>query len=968
VNKVEDEGKTKLRKLLRELFQFESEDLDFGIYRIMNFKKDQIAKFIDKDLVEEIAKQLNLLVEGERQALRKEIDDLKGKIREAFGDDAFKDGELKDQFKATPLGKKYEEKRQEIERVRVSEDLESAVYNHIHSFFSRYYDNGDFLSKRRFGKTKYVVPYNGEETLLHWATKDQYYVKTSKHFRKFSFEAGDLKINFRVLEAEEEAGNVKAEEKRLFILSPEKIWDYDKAKNELDIYFEFRSLVEDEKDKLGERVRQEDLNKFILEAIERELGNRKEFSGLFEKRISTVTLEKQLNKYTKRNTMDYFVHKDLKPFLEQELDFYIKNEVLNLQDIEKLDKEEFNLYLLKSQVIKNISLKIIQLLAQIEDFQRYLFRKKKFVVRTDYGVTLDRVPDTFYEEILRNNEQTEEWKRLYRLEKGTIDKKFLHLHQSMMIDTKHYDEDFKERLLETFENLDEETNGILIHSENFQALNLLLKRFRDEVKCVYIDPPYNTGSDEFLYKDNYRHSSWLSMMADRLQKAEDLITKDGVIFVNIDDNEHSHLMTLMRTIFTALSEIPTFIWKKKGTSTNVRGTQVSSLTDYIIAFGGNASINPRVTPRERRNYPYRDENGRYRTTIIEKKHAGVYERASMRFEILGHEPRPGKRWQIGTDKARALEGKNRFIIEKGIVKLKIYDFEDHDTLSANPNLLANHGSTDSASRLLTNMFGIPEIYNNPKPIELIEHLIAIGTKPKNSIVLDFFAGSGTTGHAVITLNAKDNGNRKYILIEMGDYFNSVMLPRIKKAVYSDSWKDGVPQSISDHSHMFKYQRLEQYEDALENISFEQKKLLEFEDYFVEYMLDFETKQSKTFLNIDEMEDPFNYKLKIMENCEPKTVNVDLVETFNYLIGLSINKLKVLDKKGRKYVFVFGETDSRKTLAVWRSIKDIDFEDDKKVISAAIADFKPDEIYVNGDCIMKGFKQIENEFKTLLFRD
>ena len=966
-----EEEKIKLKSLLGELFQFKNEDLDFGIYRIMNYKRDQIERFIEKDLVDEIGKQLGLLAEEEKEAVRKEIAELQEKLEEvgrSLGETVFKNEKLREKFKGTPLGKEYEDKLGELEKIRVSEDSERDVYNHIYSFFSRYYDNGDFISKPRYGKkTKYAVPYNGEETLLHWANKDQYYIKSSQYFRRFSFRARDLRVNFRIVEAEEEIGNVKAKEKQFFIISQEKVYDYDEPKKEMNIYLEYRSLSEDEKERFGKRVKQEDLNKFILEAIAKELANQKKFSVLFEKQEDTTILGMQLNRYTKRNTMDFFIHRDLKGFLEQELDFYIKNEVLNLEDMEKFDKGELDRYLVKAQVIRKISLKIIQLLAQIEDFQMNLFRKKKFVVRTDYCATLDRVPDTFYEEILKDEKQIEEWRKLYRLEKASIDKNFLRSHQSMMIDTRFYDEDFKERLLETFENLDEETNGILIHSENFQALNLLLEKFREKVKCIYIDPPYNTGGREFLYKDKYRHSSWLCMMADRLQKAKDLMTNDGVIFVNIDDNEHSNLMTLMRTTFTALSEIPTFIWKKKGTSTNVRGTQVSSLTDYIIAFGGNASINPRVTPKESRNYPYQDENGRYRTTIIEKKHAGVYERDSMRFEILGHKPRPGKRWQMGKTLARELEAKNRFKIENGIVKRKIYDFEDRDTLSANPNLLANHGSTDSASKLLTSMFGIPEIYNNPKPIELIEHLIRIGTKPKNSIVLDFFAGSGTTGHAVITLNAKDHGNRKYILIEMGDYFNSVMLPRIKKAVYSDSWKDGLPQSISNNSHMFKYQCLEQYEDALENIQFEQKQIPEFEDYFVKY-LDFETRQSKTFLNISEMEDPFNYKLTIIENREPKAVNVDLVETFNYLVGLNVSKFKVLSNKGRKYVFVFGEIDDRKTLVVWRSIEGLDFEDDKKVVATAIADFNPEEVYVNGDCIVQGFRQIENEFKTLLFRD
>jgi len=172
--------------------------------------------------------------------------------------------------------------------------------------------------------------------------------------------------------------------------------------------------------------------------------------------------------------------------------------------------------------------------------------------------------------------------------------------------------------------------------------------------------------------------------------------------------------------------IANFIWKKKSTSTNVRGTQLSSLTDYVVCYGKTkeAKLNPRVRLKETRYYPYDDEEGKYRTTIIEKKHAGSYERESMRFPIMGILPREGKRWQIGKEKARELEEKNRFIVDNGAIKLKIYDFEDKDTLSANPNLLDQYGTTDTAAKMVNEeILGKPELFDNPKPIELVEHLI-----------------------------------------------------------------------------------------------------------------------------------------------------------------------------------------------------------------------------------------------------
>ena len=184
------------------------------------------------------------------------------------------------------------------------------------------------------------------------------------------------------------------------------------------------------------------------------------------------------------------------------------------------------------------------------------------------------------------------------------------------------------------------------------------------------------------------------------------------------------------------------------------------------------------------------------------------------------------------------------------------------------------------SQLLTKM-GFEGMFTFPKSLYTVFDSLYT-TTDRNSVVLDFFAGSGTTAHAVMKLNKEDGGKRKFILVEMADYFDAVIIPRIKKVAYSFNWKEGGPQDTDGIGFFFKYHTLEQYEDALENIEFEQPQetIYGLTDYFVKYMLEWETKSSKTFLNIDEMKDPFNYKLKIIENYQQKIVNVDLVETFN----------------------------------------------------------------------------------------
>jgi adenine-specific DNA-methyltransferase len=347
------------------------------------------------------------------------------------------------------------------------------------------------------------------------------------------------------------------------------------------------------------------------------------------------------------------------------------------------------------------------------------------------------------------------------------------------------------------------TENVFIEGENLEALKVLQKSYYNKIKCIIIDPPYNTGNDSFIYPDRFKedlgdyekrvgerddegylmkeglfrknsrenghyHSNWLNMMLPRLFLARNLLRDDGVIFVHIDDNEVHNLRLVMNEIFGEENFVGCFIWRKKSTSTNVQNATVSALTDYVLCFARTDAqcLNRRKTSVEDRKYPFTDKEGNYRTSIIEKKDAGDYARSSMKFSILGVSPRKGKRWQIGEKTAREYENRNRFLIDEGVVKLKIYDFEDDDTFSANPNLLLEHGTTDSASKYVNHeLFDVPELFSNPKPVELINHLVSLGTNP-DSVVLDFFAGSGTTAQAVLELNQKDDGNRKFILVQL----------------------------------------------------------------------------------------------------------------------------------------------------------------------------------------------------------
>lgn len=342
------------------------------------------------------------------------------------------------------------------------------------------------------------------------------------------------------------------------------------------------------------------------------------------------------------------------------------------------------------------------------------------------------------------------------------------------------------------------TQNIFIEGDNFEVLKVLQESYLGKIKMIYIDPPYNTGKD-FIYRDNFAadreeyeeeigvrddenggklvkntetngryHSDWLSMMQERLIVARDLLTDDGVIFISIDDNEQADLKKLCDEVFGESNFISTLIWKKKGTSTNVAGAQMSSLTEYIMAYSRSdlPALNPRRVTSEERTYAHSDDEGNYRLAGLEKKSTGDYNRESMKFEIIGRKPRDGKRWQIGLEKARELEARNRFIVDNGIVKLKIYDFEDGDSFSANPNLLLDVGSTQSGQSEADELMKA-SVFDTPKPVSLIEHLLKVGTK-KDSTIIDFFSGSGTTAHAVMQLNAEDGGSRKHIQVQLAE--------------------------------------------------------------------------------------------------------------------------------------------------------------------------------------------------------
>ena len=519
----------KLKKLLKELFQLDQPDLDFGLYRIMHAKSGEVTAFLDNDLLPQVKQAFALYQPADKAALEQDLAQALEQAR-SLGVDPETTQKVKDL-------------REKLANTAVDiASLEAEVYDHLYSFFRRYYSEGDFLSKRVYKEGVYAIPYEGEEVTLHWANKDQYYIKTSEYLRDYCIRlrpddaANPMRVHFRLADAAEgEHGNVKAAEgkDRVFVLAAtgESGHDFLSLEDgpqgpELSIRFEYRPATltdwpAEVREGKTKPPAQKDLTVF---AVARVLAVAADLFGPWitelQKPHATVSgdaadysrLEGHLKRYTARNTFDYFIHKDLGTFLGRELDFYIKNEVMHLDDIENEKAPRVEQYLSKIRVIRRIAGKVIDFLAQLEDFQKKLWLKKKFVVETQWCVRVGCIPEEFFAEILANDAQREEWISLYAIDdiegdlttvgySVPLKPAFLKVHPTIVVDTRHFDAAFTARLLESLGDVDELTDGVLFHSENHQALALMQSRLHESVQCIYIDPPYNTGSDGFAYKD-----------------------------------------------------------------------------------------------------------------------------------------------------------------------------------------------------------------------------------------------------------------------------------------------------------------------------------------------------------------------------------------------------------------------------------------------------------------------------------
>ncbi len=365
------------------------------------------------------------------------------------------------------------------------------------------------------------------------------------------------------------------------------------------------------------------------------------------------------------------------------------------------------------------------------------------------------------------------------------------------------------------------SENLYIVGDNLDALKHLLGSYSSKVKCIYIDPPYNTGSDGFVYNDDFgftasqlvekiglsedearriidlrgksSHSAWLTFMYSRLELAKELLSDDGVVFISIDDNEQANLKALCDEVFGERNAVANLIWKSKSGGANDSG-QVAADHEYVLVYAKNVDaaglgLDPLASATT--SYNRSDEDGRYALERLDKQNLSYSE--SLDYVLVGpggaeyhlehkddQNPNANWRWSRGTVDERMSE----LVFENGHVYTK-----NHEKTANKPRSLLvdeRFGRSRTGSADIANLFNGKTYFKNPKPVKLLSHLIRVATLA-DSLVLDFFSGSATTAEAVMAVNSADGGSRRYILVQLHEAI-SPAANRYSQAAYAAGYR------------------------------------------------------------------------------------------------------------------------------------------------------------------------------------
>ncbi len=763
-------------------------------------------------------------------------------------------------------------------------DIEAALSNYptfrdelfdkLYSFFSRYFtESGSiYFNSTPFHNNIYEKVYTDEkDVILFWKTQMLYYVKTDRIFRSLPVEFDGFKFYFDASKIE----NKKANEKRSLV------FELDKVREDGTIVFDVQYSER------GAKTKQDE----ILRAIKRK--------GIA---ITEEQLERAFRVFEKQSEVDFFINKNAKAFLQEQ--FKLWSYQYFWEGAKEWSADRVN----QLQILKDIAFKIIDFISQFEDELVKIWNKPKFVKNSNYVITLDRIKDIeLVKKIIEHNgikEQIKEWQELGIVEEdfkvkdifendltGThLTKKYEHL----PIDTKYF-KDLELEILSQFEDLDKSLDGWLIKSENYQALNTILPKFKEKVQTIYIDPPFNTGND-FIFIDNFQDSSWLALMENRIGLAKELLSKEGNFYLHLDHIAEHYGKILLDNNFKEENFKAKITWN---TGENISGFKSQALNwirqaDFI------------------HYYTKTDKN------IFQKAYEIIGEGKNNIgwLDILGKNKKELyiEKWENGKFVQKKV---NYNVKAKGTIWNDIYSFQYSE-----PRI------TESLS-----------FASNQKPENLLRRIIQTSSNPEG-LVLDYFVGSGTTCAVAQKLN------RRWVGIEMGDHFNEIYLDvvKIKKQTGQEENGEGEEEIIEENNpaivevlsetksektvlmkkvgalgrmkivlggdkefkaihspvirkpHLtkdvnwqgggfFKYYELEQYEEALANCKYEDGELFNApgRSPYQEYVFMKDEKMLKA-VEIDYEKD------KVKVDLAKLYPNIDIAETLSNLTGKWIKKI------------------------------------------------------------------------------
>ncbi len=997
---------TRFVALMTELFQLdEAEALDFGLYRVIRRHNREVRAFLGEVIVNQDSRSL----QGGRMA---ELLDASFQAvgHEAQADDKFRLKELEQQLGLKPgmtldqrttlltqaegipaakgLVAEYRSRTETLASQQTVQQDRSEVLNRLYQFFSRHYQDGDFIVERRYGKggARYVKS-TGEDTEFHWATEDMYYIKSGDIFTDFPVRLGSgQRILFTV-----EPDSLQATRTAL---KPN-----DKAHYELD-----KASLQD----VVVKVRLKYLKGAQTEKQKDEIVTAIQKVGASATLDSSADIRRWLLRFMARNQSDFFIHKRLKEALTDDLDIFLKTEVLDIDQLlasadgqSDLPKRAMKV----ARIVREVGGHIIDFLSALEDFQKALWEKKKLVFETRYVITLDRLARYCPAWLAQNiativEKQCLEWQELglgdytevaacIRKTPGDLATAATEQYLPLPLDTRNFDTAFKWSLLDAVTAatpLDDALDGVAIQSDNWQALNTLQHKYRQRIQSLYADPPYNTDAGPISYKNGYRKASWAAFIQNRLGVGRSYLTEDGVVCITIDDFQKNELLEIMAKEFGAENLLGTVVIKNSPSGRpSVKGFRVSH--EYAIFSGITPTSDIGLLERSKAqaaHFGNSDENGPFAWDNFRKRGGATTHRSARPkqfYPIYVEKERiripkiqwlkDAREWQVledpteaevvllpinddGTERVwswghlTAIQNMSNLQVRRnadgGVSIFRKVRPQNEGSLPSTVWVKPEYSAVEHGSVLLKNMFNKRE-FSFPKSVHAVEDCLSVSGAHEDALVLDIFAGSGTTPHAVLNLNQRDDGSRKFLIFEANDYINSFTLPRIIKAATATTWSSGNAEDLNGVGVFMKIQSLEQYDDTLESLDAQINEgdsgELQFQDaaFALRYRLDKTTRA--LFCGVDRFASPFGYQLKRAGGGgEAQLCDVDLVESLPYLLGLDISRL-YREPQG---VVLLGRNRRAQSVALF--FRDCAAQDSAQWVADKLALHPADRVYAN----------------------